>query len=82
MVIDETTILQRSAKKMILNLASPALTLASVLGTALVATSTSREIVASVNFAKDPADPAPKGFDSGAPANEGQECSINESFKV
>jgi hypothetical protein len=37
---------------MILNLASPALTLASVIGTALVATSTSREIVASVNFAK------------------------------
>jgi hypothetical protein len=35
-----------------------------------------------VNFDKDPADSAPQGFDDNTPAKEGQECSLNESFKV
>jgi hypothetical protein len=67
---------------MIIKLSSPALTFASVLGTVLVAPSTSRQIAKSVNFDKDPADAAPQGFDGGAPRNEGHECSFNESFKV
>jgi hypothetical protein len=63
-------------------IASPTLTLASVLGTALVASSTSREIVASVNLDKDPADASLRGFDGDTLANEGQECSFNELLKV
>jgi hypothetical protein len=67
---------------MILKIASPALTLASFPGTVLVAPSASPQIAKSVNFAKDPADAAPHGLDGEAPTNKGQECSINESFKV
>jgi hypothetical protein len=67
---------------MILNLASPALTLASVLRTALVTPCTSRQIAKSVNFARDPADSSPQGFNGDTPPKEEQECSFNKSFKV
>jgi hypothetical protein len=67
---------------MIIKLSSSALTFASVFGTVLVAPATSRQIAKSVNFDKDPADAAPQGFQDNAPAKEGQECSLNESFKV
>jgi hypothetical protein len=71
---------QQHFAKMII--ASSTLTLASVLGTALVAPSISREIVTSVNFDKDPADASLRGFDGDTFANEGQECSFNELLKV
>jgi hypothetical protein len=51
---------------MILKIASPALTLASFLGTVLVAPSASHQIAKSVNFAKDPTDAAPHGLDGEA----------------
>jgi hypothetical protein len=68
--------------KMNLKLASPTLTSASVFRFILVAPSTSHQIAESVNFAKDPTDAAPHGFDCGGPANKGQECSVIKSFKV
>jgi hypothetical protein len=67
---------------MILKLSSPALTLVSVFGAVLVAPCTSRQIAKSVNFAKDPADSPPQGFNGDTPPNEEQECSFNKSFKV
>jgi hypothetical protein len=67
---------------MILKISSPALTLASVFGSVLVAPSTSHQVAKSVNFAKDPTDAVPQGFDGGTSPNEGQECSIKESIKI